>query len=45
MSYYIYMGKFIERPGDLAPKGVASTYQVQKLSFNATFKRLWRLAR
>ena len=45
MSNHLYMGKFIERPGDLAPKGVASTYQVQKLSFNATFKRLWKLAR
>ncbi len=39
-----YLGKQIERPGDLAPKGVKSTYQTEKLSFNETFERLWLLA-
>lgn len=43
MSQYIYLGKFIKRPGDLAPKGVRSTYQTEKLSFNQTFERLWEL--
>jgi hypothetical protein len=43
MSNYTYLGKFIQRPGDLAPKGVKSTYQTEKLSFNETFERLWKL--
>jgi hypothetical protein len=38
-----YIGKEIQRPGDLAPKGVKSTYQTEKLSFNETFERLWLL--
>jgi hypothetical protein len=38
-----YLGKEIQRPGDLAPKGVRSTYQTEKLSFNETFERLWLL--
>jgi hypothetical protein len=38
-----YLGKEIQRPGDLAPKGVKSTYQTEKLSFNETFERLWLL--
>lgn len=38
-----YLGKEIQRPGDLAPKGVRSTYQTEKLSFNETFARLWQL--
>ncbi len=44
MSNYLYLGKFIQRPGDLAPKGVKSTYQNEKLPFNETFERLWQLA-
>ena len=38
-----YLGKEIQRPRDLAPKGVRSTYQTEKLSFNETFERLWLL--
>ena len=38
-----YIGKEIQRPKDLAPKGVRSTYQTEKLSFNETFERLWLL--
>ena len=38
-----YLGKQIQRPGDLAPKGVRSTYQTEKLPFNETFQRLWLL--
>jgi hypothetical protein len=38
-----YLGKEIQRPGDLAPKGVRSTYQKEKLSLNETFERLWKL--
>jgi hypothetical protein len=45
MTTYTYLGKFIQRPGDLAPKGVASTYDKEKLPFNETFERLWKLAR
>jgi hypothetical protein len=44
MKAYLYLGKFIQRPGDLAPKGVKSTYQTEKLPFNETFERLWQLA-
>ena len=43
MRNYLYLGKFIKRPGDLAPKGVASTYNEEKLPFNETFERLWNL--
>ena len=43
MSNYTYLGKFIQRPGDLAPKGVKSTYQTEKLSFNKTFEHLWKI--
>lgn len=43
MTHYLYIGKFIKRPGDLAPKGVKSTYQNEKLSFNETFERIWHL--
>lgn len=39
-----YLGNEIKRPGDLAPKGVRSTYQTEKLPFNETFERLWQLA-
>jgi hypothetical protein len=38
-----YLGKEIQRPNDLAPKGVRSTYQTEKLPFNETFERLWQL--
>ena len=38
-----YLGKEIARPGDLAPKGVRSTFQTEKLPFNETFERLWQL--
>jgi hypothetical protein len=39
------MGKFIQTPEDLAPKGVRSTCQNEKLTFNETFERLWKLMR
>ena len=39
---YLYLGKFIQRPGDLAPTGVKSTCQTEKLSFNETFKHIWK---
>lgn len=38
-----YLGKKIERPGDLEPRGVRSTYQAEKLPFNETFVRIWQL--
>ena len=41
MKYHLYLGKFIKTPGDLAPKGVRSTYQNEKLSFNETFEKIW----
>jgi hypothetical protein len=44
MKPYLYLGKEIQRPGDLAPKGVKSTYQTEKLPFNETFERIWLLA-
>jgi hypothetical protein len=45
MKQRLYMGKFIQTPGDLAPKGVRSTCQNEKLTFNETFERLWKLMR
>jgi hypothetical protein len=45
MKPTLYMGKFIQTPGDLKPKGIKSTYQTEKLPFNETFERLWKLAR
>lgn len=45
MKHYLYLGKFIQCTGDLAPKGVRSTYQTEKLPFNETFERLWKLMR
>jgi hypothetical protein len=44
MKKYTYLGKDIQRTGDLAPKGVKSTCQNEKLPFNETFERLWQLA-
>jgi hypothetical protein len=43
MKTYTYLGKRIQRPADLAPTGVKSTYQTEKLPFNETFERLWKL--
>lgn len=37
-----YLNKAIVRTGDLAPKGVRSTYQEEKRSFNETFKHIWK---
>ncbi len=42
MSHDLYIGKLIQKPGDLAPKGVKSTYQTEKLPFNETFERIWQ---
>ena len=36
-----YLGKEIKQPNDLAPKGVRSTYQTEKLPFNETFEKIW----
>jgi len=41
MKYHLYLKKFIKTPGDLAPKGVRSTYENEKLSFNETFEKIW----
>ena len=30
------------RTGDLAPKGIKSTYQPEKTNFNQTFKTIWK---
>ena len=38
-----YLGNEIQRPKDLAPKGVRSTYQTEKLPLNETVERLWPL--
>jgi hypothetical protein len=43
MKKHTYLNKVIERPADLAPKGIRSTYQTEKLPFNETFERLWKL--
>ena len=45
MKPTLYMGKFIQTPNDLQPKGIKSTYQTEKLPFNETFERLWKLMR
>ena len=45
MKHYLYLGKFIQCPADLAPKGVRSTYDKEKLPFNETFERLWKMMR
>ena len=34
--------KKITRPNDLAPTGIKSTYQVEKISFNKTFETIWK---
>jgi hypothetical protein len=43
MKKHTYLNKAIERPADLAPKGIRSTYQTEKLPFNETFERLWKV--
>ena len=35
------MKKPLIRPADLAPLGVRSTYQTEKLSFNETYQKIW----
>jgi len=45
MINHIYINIEIQRPGDLAPKGIKSTFQTEKLPFNETFERLWKLAK
>ena len=37
-----YLNQAIYRPNDLAPKGVRSTYQTEKLPFNETFQLIWQ---
>jgi hypothetical protein len=41
----IYLEKKIQTPSDLKPKGIRSTFQTEKLPFNETFERLWKLMR
>jgi hypothetical protein len=36
-----YLGKQIQRPNDLKPRGIRSTYQTEKLPFNETFILIW----
>jgi hypothetical protein len=43
MKHYLYLGKFIKRPDDLAPRGVRSTCKNETLPFNETFERIWHL--
>ena len=43
MKPRLYMGKFIQTPGDLMSLGIRSTYQTEKLSFNETFLRIWQI--
>ena len=38
-----YIGCKIKKPGDLKPKGIKSTYDAEKLPFNETYERLWKL--
>jgi hypothetical protein len=45
MTNHVYINTQIQRPGDLAPTGIKSTYQTEKLPFNETFERLWKLAK
>lgn len=40
-----YLGKEIMRPGDLSTRGIRSTYETEKLSFNETFIRLWQISK
>lgn len=32
----------IIRTGDLAPKGIKSTYQEERTNFNKTFETIWK---
>jgi hypothetical protein len=34
-----YIGNEIQRPGDLTPRGIRSTYQTEKLSFNVNLSK------
>ena len=45
MKPRLYLGKFIQTPGDLMSLGIRSTYQTEKLPFNETFEKLWKLWR
>jgi hypothetical protein len=38
-----YLGTKLERPGDLKPKGIRSTYNAEQLPFNETYERLWKI--
>lgn len=42
MIKFKYLNKTIERPADLAPRGVKSTYSKDKTNFNDTFKHIWK---
>lgn len=42
MIKFKYLSKTIERPADLAPKGIRSTEQSLKTNFNDTFKHIWK---
>lgn len=41
MKIFTYLGKQIDRPDDLAPRGIRSTCDSNKLSFNETFEVLF----
>jgi hypothetical protein len=38
-----YLGTKLERPGDLKPRGIRSTYNAEQLPFNETYERLWKI--
>jgi hypothetical protein len=42
MIKFTYIKKEISRPADLAPKGVKSTEQSLKTTFNDTFTHIWK---
>lgn len=37
--------KAIERPGDLAPSGIKSTYCEERMDFNSTFRHMFKKKR
>lgn len=42
MIKFTYLKKRIDRPDDLAPKGIRSTYSTEKIGFNDTYKHIWK---
>lgn len=42
MIKFTYIKKEINRPADLAPRGIKSTYDKDKTNFNDTFTHIWK---